>query len=115
MWNIQGIYDTIASVNVKKKEGMDMLGYVVAYRPEMKVREAELYKAYYCGVCKSIGRRYGQIPRMVLSYDAAFLAVVLDCLDDEGENLSREGCIINPVKKKAIAYSDAIDLQLMSC
>ena len=29
-----------------------MLGYVVAYRPEMKVREAELYKAYYCGVCK---------------------------------------------------------------
>ena len=86
-----------------------MLGYVVAYRPEMKVREAELYKAYYCGVCKSIGRRYGQIPRMVLSYDAAFLAVVLDCLDDEGENLSREGCIINPVKKKAIAYSDAID------
>ena len=90
---------------------MDVLGYVVAYRPEMKVREAELYKAYYCGVCKSIGRRYGQIPRMVLSYDAAFLAVVLDCLDDEGENLSREGCIINPVKKKAIAYSDAIDFE----
>lgn len=87
-----------------------MLGYVVAYKPEMKVREAELYKAYYCGVCKSIGRRYGQIPRMVLSYDAAFLAVVLDSLYDDGEQLTREGCIANPFRKKAIASSAAIDL-----
>ena len=39
-----------------------MLGYVVSYRPELKVWESEIYKAYYCGVCKSIGRRYGQLP-----------------------------------------------------
>ena len=30
----------------------------------LKVREYELYSGYYCGVCKSLGRRYGQIPRM---------------------------------------------------
>lgn len=86
-----------------------MLGYVVSYKPEMKVKEAELYKAYYCGVCKSIGRRYGQMPRFVLSYDAAFLAVVLDALYDDGEELTREGCIANPFKKKAIVSTDAVD------
>ena len=47
-----------------------MLGYVVSYRPELKVWESEIYKAYYCGVCKSIGRRYGQLPRMILSVGA---------------------------------------------
>lgn len=86
-----------------------MLGYVVSYKPEMKVKEAELYKAYYCGICKSIGRRYGQLPRMVLSYDAAFLAVMLDSLYDMHENLTRERCIANPLKKKAVASSEAID------
>ena len=44
-----------------------MLGYVKIDKGELKVREYEVYTGYYCGVCKSIGRRYGQLPRMVLS------------------------------------------------
>ncbi len=86
-----------------------MLGYIVSNKPELKVREAELYKAYYCGVCKSIGKNHGQLPRMILSYDAAFLALLLDSIDVESENLSREVCIANPFKKKAIAMSKSID------
>ena len=53
-----------------------MLGYVTADKPELKMKEYEVYSGYYCGVCKSIGKRYGQLPRMVLSYDAAFLVVL---------------------------------------
>ena len=48
-----------------------MLGYVKIDKGELKVREYEVYCGYYCGICKSIGRRYGQLPRMALSYDAA--------------------------------------------
>ena len=83
-----------------------MLGYVVSYRPELKVWESEIYKAYYCGVCKSIGRRYGQLPRMILSFDAAFLALVLDCICEDVEVLSNEGCIANPFKRKAIVQKN---------
>ena len=54
-----------------------MLGYVKIDKGELKVREYEVYCGYYCGICKSIGRRYGQLPRMALSYDAAFLAILL--------------------------------------
>ncbi len=86
-----------------------MLGYVTAYKPEMKVKEAEIYKAYYCGICKSIGKRYGQLPRMTLSYDAAFLAVLLSSIADEKEALTREACIANPFKKKAIVHGRAIN------
>ena len=86
-----------------------MLGYVVTFKPEMKVKEAELYKAYYCGVCKSIGRRYGQLPRFILSYDAAFLATVLDGFFNDPVEFNRERCMAHPQKKEPIAKCDAID------
>lgn len=86
-----------------------MLGYVTCEKPEMKIREFELYNGYYCGVCKSIGRRYGQLPRMTLSYDAAFLAVVLAGIFDEKEDITQEHCIIHHIKKKTIVRNEAID------
>ena len=77
---------------------------------ELKVREYEVYTGYYCGVCKSIGRRYGQLPRMVLSYDAAFLAILLASLSDESDTPVQEHCIAHPViKKKTVIRNRAID------
>ncbi|MEG0291899.1 MAG: DUF5685 family protein [Anaerovoracaceae bacterium] len=86
-----------------------MLGYVVCYKPEMKVKDFELYGGYYCGVCKGIGERYSQLPRMVLSYDAAFLALLIDCINGEREEITREHCIIHHIKKKTIARNSSID------
>ncbi|MCB6994108.1 DUF5685 family protein [bacterium 210820-DFI.6.37] len=86
-----------------------MLGYVTADKPELKMREFEVYTGYYCGICKSIARRYGQLPRMVLSYDAAFLALLLAGLDGEEDAPSREHCVIHPVKKKTIVQNQAVD------
>ena len=86
-----------------------MLGYITCEKPELKVREYELYSGYYCGVCKSLGRRYGQIPRMLLSYDAAFLAMVMAGTAREETVISREHCIVHPVKKKTIVKSEAVD------
>ena len=87
-----------------------MLGYVKIDKCELKVREYEVYTGYYCGVCKSIGRRYGQLPRMVLSYDAAFLAILLASLSDESDTPVQEHCIAHPViKKKTVIRNRAID------
>lgn len=87
-----------------------MVGYVVADKPELKMKEYELYCSYYCGVCKSIGRRHGFFPRLVLSYDSAFLAMILSSLNDKEENILKEHCIIHPVKKKNICVEEpAVD------
>ena len=87
-----------------------MLGYVKIDKGELKVREYEVYTGYYCGVCKSRGRRYGQLPRMVLSYDAAFLAILLASLSDESDTPVQEHCIAHPViKKKTVIRNRAID------
>lgn len=87
-----------------------MLGYVKVFKPELKVREYEVYCGYYCGVCKSIGKRYGQLPRMALSYDAAFLALLLGSVSEAVDAPTQEHCVAHPIiKKKTIIRNDAID------
>lgn len=83
-----------------------MLGYVTIEKSELKVREFEVYQGYYCGICKSIGRRCGQIPRLCLSYDAVFLALLLSGLDEADDILEREHCIIHPIQKKPVIYGN---------
>lgn len=86
-----------------------MLGYVRIDKGELKVREYEIYTGYYCGVCKSIGARYGQLPRMTLSYDAAFLAVLLASFDESPDVPDPEHCIGHHIKKKTVIRNRAVD------
>lgn len=87
-----------------------MVGYVVAFKPELKMWEYEMYSAYYCGVCKSIGERFGLFPRLALSYDSAFLAVILGAFSEEKETVERQHCIVHPFKKKNVCINnEAVD------
>ncbi|PKM84812.1 MAG: hypothetical protein CVU86_05450 [Firmicutes bacterium HGW-Firmicutes-11] len=95
-----------------------MLGYVVPEKPELKVREYELYSAYYCGICKSIEKRYGQLPRMTLNYDSVFLALIISSQDETQERLSTERCPVHPLKKRLIVHDQigidyAADIMLL--
>jgi len=40
------------------------------------MREYEAYKAVYCGLCGQLGRSFGPVARLTLSYDFAFLAML---------------------------------------
>lgn len=87
-----------------------MLGYVIIDKDELKVKEYDIYQSYYCGICKSIAKRVGQIPRMTLSYDAVFLAIVLASINDEEDIINQEHCILHPVEKRPVARNNsAID------
>ena len=55
-----------------------MFGYIRPYRDELKVGQLRDYEALYCGLCRALGRRHGFMARMFLSYDFAFLAMLLD-------------------------------------
>lgn len=80
-----------------------MLGYVIPDKGELKMREYDIYSSYYCGICKSVGKRYGQLARFTLSYDFVFLALILDSVIEEQEEITREHCIIHHIKKRPIA------------
>ena len=53
-----------------------MFGYVKPHVPELRVGEYELFRAVYCGVCRSMGRHTGTVSRFTLNYDYVFLAAV---------------------------------------
>jgi hypothetical protein len=87
-----------------------LFGYVLPEKPEMKIREYELFRAYYCGVCKSIGERYGLFSRLTLNYDSTFLALLLHSLTDEKLLIKSERCIAHPLNKhKVIKANTLID------
>lgn len=79
-----------------------MFGYITPHKGEMKVKEYELFKAYYCGVCKSMGRRFGPFCRLALNYDSVFMGLFLSSINKESISVERESCIANPLKKKWI-------------
>lgn len=76
-----------------------MFGYIRACKPEMRLKEFEMYKAVYCSLCKELGRLYGSLARMTLSYDFAFLAILNMSLSSDKCSLTRKMCTCNPLKK----------------
>ena len=60
-----------------------MFGYVTIYRKGLADAEMERYQGYYCGLCQALGRRYGRTGQLSLSYDMAFVCILLTALYDE--------------------------------
>jgi hypothetical protein len=79
-----------------------MFGYVLPCKMELKVRDYEKFKAYYCGLCHTIKSEFGNIPRAALNYDMAFLAILLDSLNENKLNAKKITCALHPLTKKLI-------------
>ena len=76
-----------------------MFGYIKTHRPELKVKEDETYKGIYCSLCQELGKRYGIMSRLFLSYDSTFLALALMALSNEKLQFEQKRCPFNPAKK----------------
>lgn len=83
-----------------------MYGYVRPNIPELKVREKQRYDAWYCGLCRSIGKRYSLLSRLVLSYDSAFLAMLLSDVSGKFSPCAKYSCPIRPLGKKKVMIAE---------
>ncbi len=79
-----------------------MFGYIKPMIPELRVKEYELYRAAYCGLCESLGRSVTCSSRLSLSYDFVFLALVRMALTGEVGKCERHRCLAHPTKKRAV-------------
>jgi hypothetical protein len=79
-----------------------MLGYIVPCMGELKMREFKIYNAYYCAVCKAIKERYGELPRLMLSYDATFLALLFTAMENAADSITEFRCGVHPWRKKLL-------------
>lgn len=76
-----------------------MFGNIKPFKPEMRIKEYEAYKSVYCALCKTLGKDYGIVSRMILSYDLTFLALVAISAGNGDIGLKKGRCVCNPLKK----------------
>ena len=77
-----------------------MFGFVIASLEELSEAEKNRYQAVYCGICRAIRDTGGQLCRLGLSYDMAFLALLLMSLYEPQETNGQGRCIAHPAKRR---------------
>ena len=96
---------------MKKKYGGKriMFGYVTINKGELKVKDYEKYRSYYCGLCHSLKKKYGIVGELTLTYDMTFIAMLLTGLYEEKTIGIREHCIVKPFCRHIAASNKYID------
>ena len=96
-----------------------MFGYVTPYKMELKIKDYEKIKGYYCGLCKVLKDNYGNIIRISLNYDVVFMAIFLDAFNKDEPQYTKNNCILHPIKKRifvinndALNYAASINIAL---
>lgn len=79
-----------------------MFGYVTPFEPELKVKEQRLYKAIYCGLCRTMGKRVCSESRLTLSYDIVFLSIVRFLLEEQPLTVEAIRCGTSMQKKRDV-------------
>ena len=94
-----------------------MFGYVTANEQELKVKEFKRYKAYYCGLCHCLKKKYGIAGQMTLTYDMTFLILLLTSLYESNTEANALRCMVHPVKKVEVLQNEiteyAADMNLI--
>ncbi len=78
-----------------------MFGYVMANVPELPKDLQVRYSAVYCGICRQIRDRSSNMARLGLSYDMAFLALLLMSLYEPEESGGDNACRLHPIRHRS--------------
>ena len=95
-----------------------MFGYVIANKEALSEPQLMRYRAFYCGVCHALRSRFGEASRLTLTYDTAFLAMLLSSLYEPGTKESRSRCLPHPktpqlwFENEFIAYAAEMNIAL---
>ncbi len=86
-----------------------MFGYVTADKPEMKIKDFETYKSYYCGLCAGIKKNYSLFTCGFLNYDCSFLYALISSASDTTPTFRTGRCVANPFKKVFYAQDEGLE------
>ena len=94
-----------------------MFGYVTVCEPELKVKDLKKYRAYYCGLCRTLKEDYGFMGQMTLTYDMTFAVILLSSLYETITKHEEHRCKVHPVKKQTMRRNEmteyAADMNLL--
>ena len=86
-----------------------MFGYVTVYRKGLDKDAQHCYQAYYCGLCQTLGQRFGTEACLILSYDMTFVAVLLSALYEPKTDYTQGRCIPHPLRANPRVSNEFLD------
>lgn len=85
-----------------------MFGYVIGNWGELTQDQQQRYRSVYCGICREIRFRSSNLARLGLSYDMAFLALLLMSLYEPEESGGDRACGLHPIQGRPWVDNDYI-------
>ncbi|MDE7401438.1 MAG: hypothetical protein K2N17_05235, partial [Clostridia bacterium] len=82
--------------------------------PYLFKKDETLYKAIYCGMCKSIGEGCGSFSKSALTYDMAFMSALLHNIANCDVKIEKRRCGLHLIKRRFMAKPDNISV-LLGC
>ena len=76
-----------------------MFGYITVHKDELKIKDYNTYRGYYCGLCRELGRCHGQLSRLTLTFDMTFLVLLLTSLYETEPESDMKRCPLHPTTK----------------
>lgn len=67
------------------------------------------YKSCYCGLCRSLKNRHGQLSRLTINYDVSFLILLLSSLYEPEEEQGEDSCPRHPKTPQSWTCSPVSD------
>ncbi|MDE6557635.1 MAG: hypothetical protein K2K39_00860, partial [Clostridia bacterium] len=91
-----------------------MFGYIQPDSPYLFKKDEVLYKAMYCGMCKSIGAGCGNFSKSALTYDMAFMSALLHNIANCDVQIEKRRCALHIFKRRPMVKEDEISV-LLGC
>ena len=86
-----------------------MFGTIICNKKELTKEETARYQSTYCGLCRAIKNKYGQIERISVNYDMTFLALLLNGLYEAEEGTEAFRCPAHPFREQWAFQNEYID------
>lgn len=86
-----------------------MFGYVRIRKPELKIKDYDCYRGFYCGLCGKLKERHGFLGQVTLTYDMTFLVLLLSSVYELPVSQKISRCIVHPVRKHQMISTEASD------
>lgn len=83
-----------------------MFGYVIPDKQNMYIKDFNVFQAFYCGLCKTLGETGSQITRLCTNYDVTFYNVLIHSLANLDVKFERKLCVYNGKKKVVVSTDD---------
>lgn len=77
-----------------------MFGFIVANGKALDEAQLARYRGCYCGLCRTLKERHGNLSRLTLNYDMTFLILLLTAMYEPEERAGEGRCVVHPARRR---------------